>query len=150
MERRKVLATAGAFALTAATATLAVGATLGLFGIVTSDAKVGNLSPIEAARPAPSESRTIYVDDPIPVPDTAAPAPQGSGAWSPAPQAAPTPAPQSSGTRASSTPAPQPRSEPQPQAAPAPKPSGCSGSDDGMTEDQKKAREAACQGGGDD
>ena len=147
MERRKVLATAGAFALTAATATLAVGATLGLFGIVTSDAKVGKLSPIEAARPAPAESRTIYVDDPIPVPASALPAP------APAPAAAPAPAYHSDNRSAgpqAAAPQSQPPSQPRAAAAPTPKPSGCTGSDDGMTEAQKQAREKACQGGGDD
>jgi hypothetical protein len=54
MQRRKALATAGAITLTAATATLALGANLGLFGLGTPDTGVGNFVPVDATEPVTS------------------------------------------------------------------------------------------------
>lgn len=48
MERRSALATAGAVALTAATAAVAIGANFGLFGLTDGHARIGKLSPVAA------------------------------------------------------------------------------------------------------
>ena len=49
MERRKLLATAGALSLTAFAATVGLGATFGLFGVTQPDSPVGRLDDRRAA-----------------------------------------------------------------------------------------------------
>ena len=48
MDRRKKLATAGAVSLTATAAVVALGASVGLFGLTDNSSRVGKLSPIDA------------------------------------------------------------------------------------------------------
>jgi hypothetical protein len=67
MDRRKKLATAGAVSLTATAAVVALGASVGLFGLTDTSSRVGKLSPIDATHATTSttpEVQTIIVDDP--------------------------------------------------------------------------------------
>ena len=68
MDRRKTLATVGAISLTASAAVVALGSSMGLFGLTDNSPRVGKLSPIDATQPARTETHTVYVDDPVPVP----------------------------------------------------------------------------------
>ena len=52
MDRRKTLATAGAISLTASAAVVALGSSMGLFGLTDDSPRVGKLSPIDATQPA--------------------------------------------------------------------------------------------------
>jgi hypothetical protein len=74
MDRRKTLATVGAISLTASAAFVALGSSMGLFGLTDTGSRVGKLSPIDATRPVRTTTKTIIVDDPVPVP-----APTGAG-----------------------------------------------------------------------
>src|SRR5690242_13152127 len=162
MNRRIVIATAGSIAAVVAAGTLAVAMTVGT---------APGRGPTTAAATSPPTSGasgrrvvTVYVDDPPAATDTTAPATSGAA------RAPRTPAPQAQSTGAGSPPA-APSSDahaPSPAephdgvttvpttAAPAPTtaaPVACTGSDDGLTEAQKQAREAAChaaQHGADD
>ena len=83
MDRRKTLATVGAISLTASAAVVALGSSMGLFGLTDNSPRVGKLSPIDATQPARTETHTVYVDDPVPVPvPTAGSADSGSGSGS--------------------------------------------------------------------
>ena len=64
MDRRKTLATAGAISLTASAAVIALGSSMGLFGLADDNPRVGKLSPIDTSQPTRTETTTIYVDDP--------------------------------------------------------------------------------------
>jgi hypothetical protein len=68
MDRQKTLATVGAISLTASAAFVALGSSMGLFGLNDTSPRVGKLSPIDTTQPARTETRTVYVDDPILVP----------------------------------------------------------------------------------
>ena len=68
MDRRKTLATVGAISLTASAAVVALGSSMGLFGLADTGAKVGKLSPIDVSRPARTTTKTIIVTDPAPAP----------------------------------------------------------------------------------
>ena len=50
MERRKKLATAGAVSLTATAAVIALGSSVGLFGLTDDSPRVGKLSPIDSTQ----------------------------------------------------------------------------------------------------
>lgn len=67
MDRRKKLATAGAVSLTATAAVLALGASVGLFGLTDDSPRVGKLSPIDSTQTTssttPDDVRTVIVDD---------------------------------------------------------------------------------------
>jgi hypothetical protein len=83
MDRRKTLATVGAISLTASAAFVALGSSMGLFGLNDTSSRVGKLSPIDTTQPERTETHTVYVDDPIPVPVPAAGgATTGSGSGS--------------------------------------------------------------------
>jgi hypothetical protein len=71
MDRRKTLATVGAISLTASAALIALGSSMGLFGLTNDTTRVGKLSPIDATQPARTEVKTIIVDDPVPAPAAA-------------------------------------------------------------------------------
>jgi hypothetical protein len=66
MDRRKTLATVGAISLTASAAVVALGSSMGLFGLTNDSPRVGRLSPIDATQPVRTETKTIIVDDPVP------------------------------------------------------------------------------------
>ncbi len=78
MDRRRTLATVGAISLTASAAVVALGSSMGLFGLADTSSRVGKLSPIDVSRPARTTTKTIIVTDPAPAAsDSNAP---GSGA----------------------------------------------------------------------
>lgn len=66
MDRRKALATTGAISLTASAAIIALGSSMGLFGLANNDgSRVGKLSPIDSTVSQPTtKTRTIIVNDP--------------------------------------------------------------------------------------
>jgi hypothetical protein len=68
MDRRKALATTGAVSLTATAAIVALGSSMGLFGLANADStRVGKLSPIDTTvREPATEVHTVIVDDPPP------------------------------------------------------------------------------------
>lgn len=79
MDRRKTLAAVGAISLTASAAFVALGSSVGLFGLTETSPRVGKLSPIDTTQPA-TKTRTVYVDDVVPVPTpTAGGTGSGSG-----------------------------------------------------------------------
>ncbi len=130
-----------------------------------------SVPPGAAATPAAAEPSGIAAGG---APTAASPAPAGEAQLVAAPAASVTPAgsdgsggsppaPAKSGSNdgggkeppptTQPTPPPTPPSTPPTTASQPPPTSGgwnCSGSDDGLTEAQKRAREAACHGGGDD
>ena len=71
MQRRKLLATAGALSVTAFATTVCLGANFGLFGLTEPDSPVGRLDPNRAAASAqvrfhPAESPAVATTTPIP------------------------------------------------------------------------------------
>lgn len=176
MHRKAALATAGALTATLFSGVVAVGATTGLLNSVDPGGP-GHERLLDAASSARAKKILMIVDDPAPATGgssarrssrartTWAPASGTAGAWSANTGSAPRTARQSpTAPRQSTTttepgepepPAPPPiPAAPAAPAAPPPTTSGpynCSGSDDGMSEAYKQAREAYCQGkGGDD
>ena len=72
MDRRKTLAAAGAISLTASAALVALGSSLGLFGVADSNPNVGKLSPIDATHQVSSSTTsTTSVTAPPPGEDGA-------------------------------------------------------------------------------
>ncbi len=153
MNRKALLATVGSVAVVFGAAGVAVAATTHFAPPLTRS----SAARPAAAAPARPRTVTVYVDDPPAVAPTLPPAVVG-GAAPEAPKPAPaTPvrvtASAAAATEAQHTPAPsEPGEHTAPPAAvttittaPVATPQ-CSGSDDGMTEAQKQAREAACQG----
>lgn len=67
VERRKVIATAGAVTATAVAAVIAAGANFGIFGLAQQDSNVGNFPVVETrdttAVPATTERRPVGTDD---------------------------------------------------------------------------------------
>jgi hypothetical protein len=72
MDRRKTLATIGAISLTASAAVVALGSSMGLFGLTDTNPHVGKLSPIDATQPTtsnpPDDLRTIILGGTVPNP----------------------------------------------------------------------------------
>jgi hypothetical protein len=71
VQRRKLLATAGALSATAFATTLGLGANFGLFGVTEPDSPVGRLEPDRAAvvadaDVAPGASPAVTITTPIP------------------------------------------------------------------------------------
>jgi hypothetical protein len=70
MDRKRKLATAGAISLTATAAVVALGASVGLFGLTDDSPRVGKLSPIDSTQTTtattPDDIQTIIVEDPAP------------------------------------------------------------------------------------
>jgi hypothetical protein len=71
VQRRKLLATAGALSATAFATTVCLGANFGLFGITEPDSPVGRLDPNRAAatasvRSVPSASPAVATTTPVP------------------------------------------------------------------------------------
>jgi hypothetical protein len=71
VQRRKLLATAGALSATAFATTVCLGANFGLFGITEPDSPVGRLDPNRAtaiadARMEPSAAHTVVTTTSIP------------------------------------------------------------------------------------
>jgi hypothetical protein len=66
MDRRKKLATAGAISLTASAAVIALGSSIGLFGLTDDNPRVGKLSPIDSTQSTTSTRPgvpTTVIDD---------------------------------------------------------------------------------------
>lgn len=80
MDRRKTLATVGAISLTASAAVVALGSSMGLFGLTNDSPRVGRLSPIDATRAQRTVTTTVYVDDPVPVPSPSSTGPVAGSA----------------------------------------------------------------------
>jgi hypothetical protein len=144
--RRVAIATIGSIAAILVTGTVAVAATTGL--LEDPHPATGQVELVDRSRTAPRPEPTtvtVFVDDPPVVPPAPAPAPV------PSPAPAPT-APGRSATDARAATPTTARPVAPPAAAvrpPAPTPSApaCGGSDDGLTEAQKQAREAECGDG---
>ena len=70
MDRKQKLATAGAISLTATAAVVALGASVGLFGLTDDSPRVGKLSPIDSTQTTtattPDDIQTIIIEDPAP------------------------------------------------------------------------------------
>lgn len=162
MHRKAALATAGALTATLFSGVVAVGATTGLLSAVERGGP-GHERLVDQASAAPSRPGkriVMIVDDPAPAASSSSATPS-SGRRAAAPPA-PAPAPVARSARPASreeseapkpakAPPPLPATNPPPPTTTTPGPYNCRGSDDGMTEAQKKAREAYCQGsGGDD
>ena len=128
MDRRKKLATAGAVSLTATAAVVALGASVGLFGLTDNSPRVGKLSPIDSTHvtssSTPDTVQTIIVDDP-------APAANGGAAGDDRP-----------GTTSNTTPSATPHSDDRPQttvsSAPPGDDHGTDGADDASHSDDNR------------
>jgi hypothetical protein len=167
MDRKTTLATIVAVTATLLTGGLAAGATMGALNSVDTGG-VGKAQLVEDATPAVAARVGTAVGDPqgstgatpagaptaperVAAPTTAA---ASSGVVMPAAaghaRSAPEVADHGTPTMTEPAPDPAPPTVTVPPPVTNPPPASCSGSDDGMTEAQKQAREAACQGGGDD
>lgn len=161
MQSRAVMATAAAITATIVAGGIAAGATTGLLGIVERGGPGGVELVDHSAAASKKRVVTVYVDDP-PAPAAAAAGAGAGAAGTSAGRAAPrpaSPAPVAANGARSATPAPSPVRTPAPAPAPATTPTtagnsggpwNCAGSDDGMSEAQKQAREAYCHGQEDD
>lgn len=72
MDRRKTLAAVGAISLTASAAVVALGSSIGLFGLADTSSNVGKLSPIDVTR-SNTPPKTTVVNDLVPAPSGATP-----------------------------------------------------------------------------
>jgi hypothetical protein len=169
MDRRVKLASGATIVATVVSGALAAAALTGMLGAA--DSSIGRLSPLGATETAatgigappagtvtpggaagpPGSGAGRDAGGTAPAVPTSAAVPTAGAALAPAPAAAPSPAPAAAPPPASTGPPPSAPSPPT-TVAPTPAPSGwdCHGSDDGLTEAEKKAREAACHGLEDD
>ena len=76
MERRKALATAASVSAIALTATIALGANVGLFGLTSRDSGPGTFQLVDSKTPKP-DVRTEIVDVPVTTPDSGGSATNG-------------------------------------------------------------------------
>jgi hypothetical protein len=168
MDHRAKLASVAAVGATLCTGLLAAGATTGVVNaadpapgpgvplvVTPADARVespaagGTAGPEAGTAPAAAGRGVAGVAG---VPSRAAsPVAVAAVAGAPGPEAADSPASDEPDQPDEPPSTPPPSTPPTTVSNPPPtSPPECSGSDDGMTEAQKQAREAACHGGGDD